>query len=111
MWALFLKIFTAVHPPDVPDEKLQHAWRATVGWSLTILFAFAIFTATAMSVGLPGIVGQLVWAEDIAGKVKETTKPTEAQLQELGAKLNQVQAKVDETKEAGERVPGAVEGG
>ena len=99
MWNIFLKIFTAVHPPDVPDERLQQAWRQTVGWMITLLTAFSIFTALAMSLGVPGIIGQLVWAEDVKGRVEETTKPTVAQLQELSIKLNQVQAKVDETKE------------
>ena len=83
MWNVFLKVIAMFHPPETEDVKLHAAWRSTVAWGLTIMYLFGLFLIIALTTGIPGVIGEIVWAEDVKEKVVENTKQAVDDLQTL----------------------------
>lgn len=98
MWNLFLKIFSAIHPPDACDEKLQQAWRATVGWTLTFLILFAIYITLSYAAGVPRLVPEVVFASDVKTKIEENALATVTQVAIVAAEVSTIKEDVKDLK-------------
>lgn len=93
-------MYDRLFPDDNPTAVRR--WRLTVSQLLFAIVGFCLFTAAAMTTGVP-LAGELVWEQNVRHKVEETAKPLKEQLEAVKAEqgkqrdlLTRIAASVDQ---------------